>query len=224
MVGRRGVRATVGAFGVGLAALLAPVAGADPAPPAEPVVLPAPDAPAVAPLTPPDGVSHLPSPENLPPGTTQTVPEHPKLGYLREIWQAVRGKDVSASDALLLIAQRPGDAGKIADSVPSNQGPTAPPAVAADPAPGGAPAEVPAPAPAPPAAAPDRPASPAAPAPSATPGEAPVRPAAQPAAEPAQPAPDRAAAAPAPAPATPTANKRPMPAPAVPVPATPPAS
>jgi hypothetical protein len=141
----------VGAFGVGLAALTAPVAGADPAPPGEPVVLPAPEAPAApaapaaAPLTPPDVVSHLPSPENLPPGTTLAAPENPKLGYLREIWQAVRGKDVSASDALLLIAQRPGDPGKIADSVPSNQGPTAPPAVAPDQAPPAPPAETPAP-------------------------------------------------------------------------------
>jgi hypothetical protein len=105
-------------------------------------------------------VSHLPSPENLPPGTTQTAPEHPKLGYLREIWQAVRGKDVSASEALLLIAQRPGDAGKIADSVPSNQGPTAPPAVAPDPAPATPPAE----SPGAPAPAPDQPAPVAAPA------------------------------------------------------------
>jgi hypothetical protein len=167
---------TVGAIGIGLAALAAPVAGADPAPPAEPVVLPAPDVPAVAPLTPPDGVSHLPSPENLPPGTTQTAPEHPRLGYLREIWQAVRGKDVSASEALLLLAQRPGDAGKIADSVPSNQGPTAPPAVAADQAPASDPEQVPAPVPAaPPANDPPAPA-PAAPAPAAPPASPPVSP------------------------------------------------
>lgn len=70
--------------------------------------------PAPAPVTataaaPPDGVPHLPSPDSLPPGATQTPPEHRNLSYLREIWQAVRGQNITMSDALLLIAQRPMD-------------------------------------------------------------------------------------------------------------------
>lgn len=148
MVGRRRVRMVIGAVGVSLAVMSAPLACADPAPPPDPAVLLAQQAmpaaapvspPDAAPVTPPDGVPHLPSPENLPPGTTQAQPEHPKLGYLRDIWNAVRGKDLSASDALLLIAQRPVDPGKVAASVPSNQvvpvlgEPAAPPAPAAPP-------------------------------------------------------------------------------------------
>lgn len=82
----------------------APTSLADPAEPA-PVVA-AETSPSV---TPPDGVPHLPSPDSLPPGATQTAPEHRNLGYLREIWQAVRSRDVTMSDALLLIAQRPMD-------------------------------------------------------------------------------------------------------------------
>lgn len=89
----------------------APQALADPA---DPVPSPAVAAEAVPvasaqSITPPDGIPHLPSPESLPPGATQTAPEHRNLSYLREIWQAVRGRDVSMSDALLLIAQRPMD-------------------------------------------------------------------------------------------------------------------
>jgi len=54
-----------------------------------------------------DAVSHLPSPDNLPPGTTQEPPERRTLGYLRDIWNTVRTEDVTMSDMLLLIAQRP---------------------------------------------------------------------------------------------------------------------
>lgn len=75
----------------------APQAVADPA---EPVPVP----PVAA-----EAVPHLPSPDNLPPGATQTAPEHRNLSYLREIWQALRSHEVTMSDALLLIAQRPMD-------------------------------------------------------------------------------------------------------------------
>ena len=151
VVGRRRVHVALGVLGISLAALSAPLAAADPVPPADPVVQavaqpsPPPEAaPAAAPVTPPDGIPHLPSPENLPPGTTQIEPEHPKLGYLRDIWNAVRGKDLSATDALLLFAQRLADPGKVAGSVPANQAvpapdpvatvdPTAPPVAAPNP-------------------------------------------------------------------------------------------
>ena len=82
----------------------APAALADPADPAP--IVPPETSPSI---TPPEGVPHLPSPDNLPPGATKTAPEHRNLSYLREIWQAVRGQNITMSDALLLIAQRPMD-------------------------------------------------------------------------------------------------------------------
>ncbi|MGI9163760.1 MAG: hypothetical protein ACR2JI_12700 [Mycobacterium sp.] len=102
---------------VGITALGAAVAvWAAPQALAEPVdAPPAPQAEVVAATTassvvPPDGVPHLPSPDSLPPGTTQIEPEHRNLSYLRDIWNAVRNQDVTMSQALLLIAQRPMDA------------------------------------------------------------------------------------------------------------------
>ena len=190
----------VAVLGFGLVGVAVPIASADPVVPVEPGVpapealpVPAPAAPAPAPgapatvaqasaqaplaapltppLTPPDGVSHLPSPDSLPPGTTQTAPEHPTLGYLKDVWNALRSEDVTASDALLLLAQRPVNDARIADSVPQSQtGPVAAPAAV----------------PAPPAAVPAE---------SATPGEAPAQAGAAEASAPVPPA----AEAPAPA-------------------------
>ena len=108
------------------------VAPADPAiPTPAPPVGPAPDgtvqAAAADPATPPDGMPHLSSPENLPPGTTDTPPDagQPRtLGYLRDLWHAVQTQDVSGRDALLLLTQRPMNA----DAVP-------PPGMAANPTP-----------------------------------------------------------------------------------------
>jgi hypothetical protein len=84
---------------IALTLLTAPGAGADPIDPAEP------SSPAVEAA--PAGMPHLPSPDNLPPGTTQTAPERRTLGYLRDIWNSVRTEDVTMSDMLFLIAQRP---------------------------------------------------------------------------------------------------------------------
>ena len=70
---------------------------------------------------------HLSSPENLPPGTTDTPPDagQPRtLGYLRDLWHAVQTQEVSGRDALLLLTQRPMNA----DAVP-------PPGMAANPTP-----------------------------------------------------------------------------------------
>ena len=101
---------------VGLTALgAALVVWAAPQAMAEPVdAAPAPQTEVVAATTaatvvPPDGVPHLPRPDSLPPGTTQTEPEHRNLSYLRDVWTALRNQDVSMSQALLLIAQRPMD-------------------------------------------------------------------------------------------------------------------
>jgi hypothetical protein len=85
---------------IALTLLTAPGAGADPIDPADPS---SPAAIEAAPV----GMPHLPSPENLPPGTTQTAPERRTLGYLRDIWNSVRTEDVTMSDMLFLIAQRP---------------------------------------------------------------------------------------------------------------------
>ena len=95
----------------GLAALVitAPSALADPAAPTPPP--PATDTTSQAaagdPASPPP-VPHLLSPENLPPGTTD-VPVEPQggLSYLRDIWHAMQTQDVTFSEALFLLTQRP---------------------------------------------------------------------------------------------------------------------
>lgn len=96
---RRRAAAGFGAL-IALTLLTAPGAGADPIDPAEP------SSPAAVEAA-PAGMPHLPSPDNLPPGTTQTAPERRTLGYLRDIWNSVRTEDVTMSDMLFLIAQRP---------------------------------------------------------------------------------------------------------------------
>jgi hypothetical protein len=112
-----------------------------PAPPVGPAPGPAPDgtlsASAGALPTPPDGMPHLSSPENLPPGTTDTPVEggQPRtLGYLRDLWHAVQTQDVSGKDALLLLTQRPLDANAAPppgmSSNPAPPMPQAPPAAA----------------------------------------------------------------------------------------------
>jgi len=96
---RRRAAAGLGAL-IALTLLTAPGAGADPIDPADP------SSPAAVEAA-PAGMPHLPSPDNLPPGTTQTAPERRTLGYLRDIWNSVRTEDVTMSDMLFLIAQRP---------------------------------------------------------------------------------------------------------------------
>jgi hypothetical protein len=114
--------AVLGALGVVAiftVAPLAPPAWADPAPapgpgpavidPADPLAAPAvPAVPADPVATPAEGVPHLASPENLPPGTTDTPtgPEGRRMSYLRDLWHAVQTQEVSGGDALLLLTQR----------------------------------------------------------------------------------------------------------------------
>ncbi|HEY5152265.1 MAG TPA: hypothetical protein VIJ23_21115 [Mycobacterium sp.] len=107
----------VAALGVSAAFLAAPAALADstdpdPAPLPTPVPAVVPTDTAAQPVAAPasqlvDGVPHLPSPDNLPPGTTDTPPQTRSLGYLRDILHAIGNHDVSMNDALLLLAQRP---------------------------------------------------------------------------------------------------------------------
>ena len=105
----------VAALGVSVAFLAAPAALADttdatPAPVPVPAGAPVDTSAQPVSATPSalaDGVPHLTSPDNLPPGTTDTPPQPRTLGYLREVLHAIGNHDVSMSDALLLLAQRP---------------------------------------------------------------------------------------------------------------------
>jgi hypothetical protein len=107
----------LGALGVATAFLAAPAAFADPADPADPGV-PIPVATdtntqvaAPAPAAAPEPVQHLSSPDNLPPGTSaDAIPPQGRLGYWRDLLHAMRTQEVSGSDALLLLTQRPLDA------------------------------------------------------------------------------------------------------------------
>lgn len=59
---------------------------------------------------PEDGVPHLFSPDNLPPGTSAEPignPQGRNMTYLRELWHALRTQDVTMSDAYFLFTQRP---------------------------------------------------------------------------------------------------------------------
>ncbi|MCB0929489.1 MAG: hypothetical protein U0R77_12330 [Mycolicibacterium insubricum] len=151
----------VGALGAAgcWALLLAGPAAADPdgpaAGPGPAVVVAADSAPAAAPVTEATGagdvpaaavteaapapVPHLSSPDNLPPGTTSAADDGPRshgVTYLRELWHAYQTQEVSGSDVLLLLSQRPMNPGTSARS-PMSSGPQAPAAdqPAAEPAP-----------------------------------------------------------------------------------------
>jgi hypothetical protein len=139
----------LGAFSALVMFTAAPTAVADPAippppppAPALPLLPPAPDqdqdqSDSVQSLAgdqaPPDGMPHLPSPENLPPGTTDdpsALPPSHGLSYLRDLWHAVQTQDVSGGDALLLLTQRPMDPNALPPAgMPA--GPQAPPPAAA---------------------------------------------------------------------------------------------
>ena len=108
--------------------------------------------PAAALPVPADGMPHLASPDNLPPGATMdpgaTDGDGPNVSYLKDLWQAVQNHDISGKDALIMgLAQR-GMNTPYPDQAP---GPNVPvtPAPPADPAALPAPAPGPAPGPAP---------------------------------------------------------------------------
>jgi resuscitation-promoting factor RpfA len=108
--------AAMGALGAITAVTLAAPALAEPVipvPPPQPVQDGTVQAAAGDPAAPPaEGVPHLASPENLPPGTVDDplTPSRPRLTYLRELWHAMQTQEVSGSDALLLLTQRGLDA------------------------------------------------------------------------------------------------------------------
>jgi len=93
-----------------------PVLPTTPAPaPADPAAAPAPDgttavASAADGTRLPDGVQHLSSPDNPPPGTTDDpvgAQSGPNVTYLKELWHAIQTQQVSRGDALLALTQRP---------------------------------------------------------------------------------------------------------------------
>ncbi|WP_246227350.1 hypothetical protein [Mycolicibacterium helvum] len=113
----RRVALGLGALGISTAILAAPAAWADPADPADPAVpIPADtnnQVSAAGSAVAPTPVQHLSSPDNPPPGTTavSTDPSpQGRLSYLRDLLHAMRTQEVSGSDALLLLTQRPLDA------------------------------------------------------------------------------------------------------------------
>ncbi len=59
----------------------------------------------------PDGMPHLASPTNLPPGTTAdpnvVADPSPNVTYLKDIWHAIQTQEISGKDALLALTQRP---------------------------------------------------------------------------------------------------------------------
>ena len=127
-----------------------PVVPPAPAPaPADPAAAPAPGTNVVASGQTgqlPDGIPHLTSPDNLPPGTSD-APEGPQDGpnvtYLKELWHAIQTQQVSRGDALLALTQRPLNTPVTNDpsmgSAPAD--PNAPLPVPGAPAPGPAPAQ-----------------------------------------------------------------------------------
>jgi hypothetical protein len=120
-----------------------PAPGAPPAPDAVPAPGAAPGPSAVAAPGQPnltDGVPHLSSPDNLPPGSTMDPSvmdgaDSPNVGYLKDLWHAVQNQEISGKQAFLLgIAQRgmntPIPAQEPGPNVPTSPnaglGPTAP--------------------------------------------------------------------------------------------------
>lgn len=133
--------AALGVLGAIAMFTLSPTAAADPAgpPPGPDPVVTAPDPtaqPATALAAPTDGVPHLSSLDNLPPGTsaTPTDSDGHRMAYLRDLWHAVQTQEISGAGALLLLTQRPMDA----DTAPppgmpaGPQGPVDPPPAPAD--------------------------------------------------------------------------------------------
>jgi hypothetical protein len=119
-------------------AMAEPVITIPPPPPPPPAQDATVQATAADPVLLPEGVPHLPSPENLPPGTVDdpVAPSQPRLTYLRELWHAVQTQEVSGSDALLLLTQRPLDANAAPPpGVPAGPQPPLPPAPPPPPAP-----------------------------------------------------------------------------------------
>ncbi|MGJ6122185.1 transglycosylase family protein [Mycolicibacterium sp. Y3] len=89
---------------------------------------------------PAEGVPHLISPDNLPPGSTMDPNadgnESPNVSYLRQLWHAVQNQDITGKDALIAITTQRSMNSPIPDEIPAPPNAPAPAAPApADPAP-----------------------------------------------------------------------------------------
>ncbi|MBV9515883.1 MAG: dopamine receptor D4 [Mycobacteriaceae bacterium] len=120
--------AAVGAAALAAAIMSAPAAVADQDAPAPPPPGAVDQAAAPAP------VPHLSSPENLPPGTSDTPvdgTESAGVTYARSIWEAIQDHDISWRQGLVLLAQRPMDPDAAPPpglaAGPQQPGPAAPP-------------------------------------------------------------------------------------------------
>jgi hypothetical protein len=81
----------------------------DAAPGAAPAGEPTAPTTAVIAAAPTDGAQHLPSPDSLPPGTSDAPvgPEtNPNVSYLKDLWNAFQNKEVDRNDLLLALTQR----------------------------------------------------------------------------------------------------------------------
>ena len=64
---------------------------------------------AVTAAAPANGVPHLPSPDNPPPGTSDEPvgqDTNPNVSYLKDLWHAVQNQEIDRSDLLLALTQR----------------------------------------------------------------------------------------------------------------------
>ncbi|MCH9762079.1 MAG: transglycosylase family protein [Actinomycetia bacterium] len=106
----------------------------DPLAPLAGVNVPVPAQPIAGEIPAPAGTPHLPSPENLPPGTTVDPAlvgnPSPNVNYLREIWHAIQTQEVSGKGALLALTQRP----LTTPDTPGGQPPNLPAQTVPDPA------------------------------------------------------------------------------------------
>jgi hypothetical protein len=78
--------------------------------------------------TPPNGISHLASPDALPPGSTMVDPDPdgPNVSYLKDLLHAVQNQEISGKQALLMgLAQR-GMNTPIPDQAPGPNRPISP--------------------------------------------------------------------------------------------------
>jgi len=137
----------------------APLAPADPAvPPVAPTAVPATPVPAptdaavvaaapapavvAAAPAPVEGVSHLPSPDSPPPGTSTdpgTPGGNPNVSYIKDLWHALQNDEIGREELLLALAQRSFTGPVPTDGPAPAPGNTVPAAPAPAPAPGAAP-------------------------------------------------------------------------------------
>jgi hypothetical protein len=132
--------AGVGAAAVASVMICTATAAADQTTPVPPPPPPPASGDPVAQAAPPAPVPHLSSPENLPPGTSDSPdPDQRSPGgaYAHSIWEAIQNHDISWRQGLVLLAQRPMNAnatpppglsaGPQQDPVPADPPPPPPP-------------------------------------------------------------------------------------------------